>query len=206
MPVGLILLIGKYLFLGLIYLFLTWAFKGLFAQMAAEARQPGGARRAVAMPAQPAPRPAPVAARPTPVATPAPQPAAPEPLPAPVLTPPAVLPTPRPEPIFAPEPARARLLVEDAGQSGLQTGQVIELTAALTIGRSDDNGLVIKDRFCSSHHAMIFVHEGQRVLRDRESTNGTFHNGRRLNGDITLTDGDRVNIGTVALLYRAAGQ
>ncbi|NPV46937.1 MAG: FHA domain-containing protein [Armatimonadetes bacterium] len=190
MPLGLILLIGKFAFLAALYAFLTWAFRGLFRQMGLEA-----SAGVAPVPPQPAPRPVPA-----PVAHPV----------ASAGAPPATARSGAADgsPLVSAishEHARPRLVVQEPGQSRLLAGQVIELTAALTIGRADDNGLVIDDRFCSSHHALIFTHGGERILRDRDSTNGTYHNGRRITGDVVLRDGDRINIGTVALDYRAPG-
>lgn len=192
MPFGLILLIGKFAFLAALYVFLTWAFRGLFRQMGLEA---GAA-------AAPPPRQAVLRPAPVPVAKPAPTPVVEV---GGLATPRGASSSALPASAIAHEHARPRLVVQEPGDSRLLAGQVIELTAALTIGRSQDNGLVIDDRFCSSHHALIFLHEGQRVLRDRNSTNGTFHNGRRVTGDVILHDGDRINFGTVALEYRSPG-
>lgn len=184
------MLIGKFAFLAALYVFLTWAFRGLFRQMGLEARS------AVApAPRQPAPRPMPANVA---------RPAASGGVPPGAARGGAVSDSPLASAISH-ESARPRLVVQEPGQSRLLAGQVIELTAALTIGRADDNGLVIDDRFCSSHHALIFAHGGERILRDRDSTNGTYHNGRRITGDVVLRDGDRINIGTVALDYRAPG-
>lgn len=180
MAFGIIILVAKYLFLGLIYLFLYWAFKGLFAQMGSEARS---APQASAV------------AGPVPSAQPALVPLPSETVPGTV-------------PAFAPAPVRTRasLLVQDAGESSLSQGETIELTAAVTIGRADDNGVVVKDKFCSGHHALIFLQGGQRLLRDRGSTNGTFHNGQRVTTDVALRDGDRVGIGTAVFEYHAGTQ
>ncbi len=98
----------------------------------------------------------------------------------------------------------AALVVTDAGQSDFQPGQALTLTAAVTIGRAADNGIVLHDRFCSQHHAMIFLQQGQRILRDRNSTNGTFHNGRPVAEDVILQGGDQITIGTVTFEYRSA--
>jgi hypothetical protein len=207
-PYGLILAAGKYLFVALLYGFLIWAFRGLFDQMQAERQE---ARRLALTPT-----PAPGVIAPAPVApTPAPT-SAPTSLPAPV--PPAPV-AAVPAPVAAPAPpalqvvaaplagARAALIVRDAGETGLHIGQVFDLTAAVTIGRLADNGIVVQDKFASSHHAMIFLQAGQRILRDRKSTNGTLHNGQRVEGDVRLSHGDRIGIGTVAFEYRApAGQ
>lgn len=206
-PFGLIMLVGKYAFLALVYVFLYWAFRGLFTQTALEAK---AIKPALA--AQPPTVAAPVA----PVVTPAPEPVyvpEPEPLVAsePVLEAPVAplyVAEPEPEPLVEPEPeplpvVKPMLVVEEAGQSNLRTGENFDLTAAVTIGRAEDNALVLKDKFCSTHHALIFLKAGQRILRDRNSTNGTFHNGRRVTEDVLLNDGDLLGVGTVVLRYQA---
>ncbi|MEI6502168.1 MAG: FHA domain-containing protein [Armatimonadota bacterium] len=203
-PFGLIMLVGKYVFLALVYGFLYWAFRGLFAQTALEAKSH---------------RPA-VAAQPPTVSAPM-APSAP-------VVPPVAQPvyTPQPEPVYVPEPEpvyevpsafelatepvvehvvarKPALVVEDQGQSSLRPGETIDLTAAVTIGRAEDNALVITDKFCSTHHALIFLKSGQRILRDRNSTNGTFHNGRRVTEDVLLADGDTLGMGTAVFRYEA---
>jgi hypothetical protein len=191
MPLGLILLVGKFVFLGMLYAFLLWAFRGLFRQMGLEAGVAATPRQVATRPTS-----APLAAAPPAARAPEAIAVAGAPLGASEARPGLVS-------AITHDPARPRLVVQEPGPSRLLPGQVVELTAALTIGRAEDNGLVIDDRFCSSHHALIFLHEGQRVLRDRNSTNGTHHNDRRMSGDVILRDGDRINFGTVALEYRA---
>ena len=77
------------------------------------------------------------------------------------------------------------------------------MTAAVTIGRAADNSIRISDRYVSNHHAIIFLKSGRRILRDRDSTNGTLRNGRRIAGEVVLNSGDLVGIGTVEFQYRA---
>ena len=200
---GIIMLLGRYLFLGLVYYFVYWGFRSLVVEMRAERAAPvaAGTRAPAPVAARPGAVPAPVTSS-APVAAPvAAPPAAPVAVtPAPAA--PVSAPAPAPDP--ASTPALACLVVRDPGQSGLQAGQVLSLTAAVTIGRAPDNGLVVNDRFCSQHHAMIFLQQGRRILRDRNSTNGTFHNGRPVTEDIVLRNGDQIAIGTVSLEYRSA--
>lgn len=186
---GLMMLVGKYVFLALIYGFLFWAFRGLFTQTALEVRS----QRPVAAP-QPAAVPAPILAPPPPAPV-APVMAAPEPV---AVETPWVVEAPAPAAM-----AKPALVVDDPGQSSLAAGQVIELTAAVTIGRAEDNGLVINDKFCSTHHALIFLQAGARLLRDRNSTNGTFYNGQKVEADVVLSDGDKIGVGSVVFTYRA---
>jgi len=228
---GVFMLVGKFLFLGLVYWFIYWAFRGLFVEMRAESQAsaavaPAGtvAARAGAVPTPvtpppavappPAPRrvaapvpasaPVPPPAMPALAATPAPAPPAAV-VPAPVVAAPApAARTSQPPSGMVPGPVLAALVVRDPGQSDLQAGQTINLTAATTVGRAADNGIAMHDRFASQHHAMIFLQQGQRILRDRNSTNGTFHNGRPVTEDVVLKNGDQISVGTVVFEYRSA--
>lgn len=117
-------------------------------------------------------------------------------------------PDPRPEPTAEPppappEPAAPHLLVLEAGDEALEEGQTIPLSAAVTIGRADENSLHIADRFISSRHALVCLRDGRRILVDRGSTNGTFVNGERVEDEVELSDGDRIALGNTVLEYHA---
>lgn len=67
-----------------------------------------------------------------------------------------------------------------------------------TVGRRPGNDHVIEgDPFVSGRHARITCSEGQVLIEDLGSTNGTFVNGRRLaaNEPLRLADGDEIAIG-----------
>jgi pSer/pThr/pTyr-binding forkhead associated (FHA) protein len=83
----------------------------------------------------------------------------------------------------------------------VEVGEEFYLLAAATIGRDPTNLVVLGDRFVSAQHALIFLKEGRRVLRDRGSTNGTYLNGERIEADAHLYDGDQIAIGTTLLEY-----
>jgi len=72
----------------------------------------------------------------------------------------------------------------------------------LTIGRSSDNGLVLRDGRASRHHARIDVRRGSLVLTDLGSTNGSWVNDRRIES-IALGEGDHVRIGLTTLIIEA---
>lgn len=85
-----------------------------------------------------------------------------------------------------------RLLVEGGPGKGREIPLSQEL---LTIGRLDENDVVIDDRLISRHHAQIERERGQYTLRDRGSRNGTFVNGQRISVPHVLRDGDEIQIG-----------
>ncbi len=103
-----------------------------------------------------------------------------------------------------PEPSGepAHLLVIDTGSEEREAGETLPLSAAVTIGRADENSLQISDRFISGRHALIRLQNGRRILMDRGSKNGTFVNGARIEDDVELSDGDRIAMGNTVLEYR----
>lgn len=64
--------------------------------------------------------------------------------------------------------------------------------STVSIGRTDDNDIVISDNFVGSHHCTISV-DGGFILTD-SSKNGTFVNGVRINGSVTLNMFDAIYI------------
>jgi hypothetical protein len=64
----------------------------------------------------------------------------------------------------------------------------------LLMGRDETCDLVIDDRQVSRYHASISIEQDRHVLRDLDSKNGTFVNGRQIEGPHTLQDGDEIQI------------
>jgi pilus assembly protein CpaF len=75
----------------------------------------------------------------------------------------------------------------------------------VTVGRSRGCGVVLRDPSVSRGHALLSVASGRVTLQDLRSSNGTYVNGRRLDAETPLTEGDRVVIGETALYLRRAG-
>ena len=62
--------------------------------------------------------------------------------------------------------------------SGPREGIEIDLPSEqLTIGRSSESGLVIRDDYTSTHHARLMLWNDEWVIQDLDSTNGTFLDG-----------------------------
>ena len=79
--------------------------------------------------------------------------------------------------------------------SGLSSGEVV------TVGRAPTNQIVIKDERCSRSHAEIFQSQGEWLLRDLESRNGTYVDGERVGSDRSLDAGNIVRIGGSHLAF-----
>ncbi|MBI3966070.1 MAG: FHA domain-containing protein [Chloroflexi bacterium] len=90
-------------------------------------------------------------------------------------------------------------------RAGPARGQVLDLSEPITIGRREDNVLALHgDERASRHHARIELRDGELVLTDLESANGTLLNGRRIAGSVTLRPGDVVEVGDTSLVVADA--
>ncbi|MGH3597045.1 MAG: FHA domain-containing protein [Mycobacterium sp.] len=69
-----------------------------------------------------------------------------------------------------------------------------------TIGRANDNDIVIQDVLASRHHAFLVQSPLGTEIRDARSINGTFVNGVRV-GSAILSEGDVVTIGNIDLAF-----
>ncbi|MFQ5857657.1 MAG: FHA domain-containing protein [Anaerolineae bacterium] len=80
-------------------------------------------------------------------------------------------------------------------QEDSQVGQEWVLEGELvSIGRDEDNDVVLPDRRVSRRHAVIERQGDRYHLRDCGSKNGTFVNGTLLQGPVSLKDGDEIQI------------
>lgn len=69
-----------------------------------------------------------------------------------------------------------------------------------TIGRNPDNGIVLEDVTVSRHHAALHLDQNGLTIEDVGSTNGTYVNGSRIDGNAILDRGDEVYIGKFHLV------
>jgi len=86
---------------------------------------------------------------------------------------------------------------------GPEPGRVIELNfEQAKLGREVQNEIVINDREVSRSHLRLVRGPEGYTVEDLNSTNGTFINGKRINGAVLLKNGDLISLGeTVTLGY-----
>lgn len=70
-----------------------------------------------------------------------------------------------------------------------------------TIGRTDDNFILLSDTSISRHHALIRREADRYVLLDLGSSNGTRLNGKTFKEPPVLSAGDRVQFGNVEFVF-----
>ncbi len=73
--------------------------------------------------------------------------------------------------------------------------------AEFTIGRDSRNNLVLGDRQVSKFHLKILDRQGECIVHDLGSSNGTLINGIRVKGEIAVSTGDRVRVGPYELIF-----
>ncbi len=79
-------------------------------------------------------------------------------------------------------------------------GTTLALQGEITRGPDDAATISIQDdSYISAKHLRIYDYDGQPMVEDLGSTNGTFHNGNRMTGTKLLQRGDRIQVGTTVI-------
>jgi pSer/pThr/pTyr-binding forkhead associated (FHA) protein len=92
-------------------------------------------------------------------------------------------------------------LVRQTAASLVINRQIIPLTKKITkLGRHMDNDIVIHEEFLSRYHAEIVLEEANFVLYDKNSTGGTYVNGRKIDRCL-LNSGDLISLVNVQIMF-----
>jgi pSer/pThr/pTyr-binding forkhead associated (FHA) protein len=79
--------------------------------------------------------------------------------------------------------------------------QIIPLSKGITrMGRHLENDIVFHEEFLSRFHAEIVLEEGQYVLYDKNSTSGTYVNGRKVTRCF-LNSGDLISLVDIQIMF-----
>lgn len=86
-------------------------------------------------------------------------------------------------------------------ESEVETGESINNMKIISVGREIGNDIVISDdSFVGRHHLQLIKDDaGVFFVRDLNSTNGTFVNGRRIKREIQIVEHDIIRIGNTTL-------
>lgn len=90
-----------------------------------------------------------------------------------------------------------RLVVIASVDGGPPVGGSYPLDAVTTLGRDVNNTIAVEDGFVSAEHAVLSYRGRVWYLEDRESANGTFANGRRVEDPAPVAFGDEIQLGRV---------
>lgn len=105
-------------------------------------------------------------------------------------------------PAKPPRPSRSvphQLLVTAGALAGTSMGLSDQ---QITIGRSGDATLVLSDDYASTRHARLFPQDGQWLVEDLGSTNGTYLDRQKVTGPTPVPVGVPIRIGKTVLELR----
>jgi pSer/pThr/pTyr-binding forkhead associated (FHA) protein len=106
------------------------------------------------------------------------------------------------------KPARPARTARSAPQQLLVTGGALAGTSLgltdqqITIGRADDATLVLADDYASTRHARLFPQDGQWLVEDLGSTNGTYLDRQKVTQPTPVPIGVPIRIGKTVLELR----
>ncbi len=87
--------------------------------------------------------------------------------------------------------------------AGVAAGTTLALDGQqITIGRADDATLVLNDDYASTRHARIFPQDGQWLVEDLGSTNGTYLDRQKVTQPTPVPVGVPIRIGKTVLELR----
>ena len=95
--------------------------------------------------------------------------------------------------------APQRLLVTGGSLAGTSIGLADQ---QITIGRANDATLVLSDDYASSRHARLFPQNGQWIVEDLGSTNGTYLDRQKVTQPMPVPAGVPIRIGKTVLELR----
>jgi hypothetical protein len=112
------------------------------------------------------------------------------------------MPMQQPKPPRPTKPGRGTprfLVVTEGGLSGVS----IDLTdQQITMGRANDATLVLNDDYASTYHARIFPQDGQWLVEDLGSTNGTYLDRQKVARPTPVPVGVPIRVGKTVVELR----
>jgi hypothetical protein len=103
--------------------------------------------------------------------------------------------------VAKPAEQKATKLVVTAGE---KVGTEIALAGRqLTIGRAGDSDLVVDDEYTSTHHAKLVFINGEWLIQDLDSTNGTLLDGKKVTTTQVVPMNTQLRVGQTSFELRA---
>ncbi len=105
--------------------------------------------------------------------------------------------------------------IVSSGQSGYKIVRIMDKfageefmlsEASNTIGRTEDNYILLSDQSISRNHARIINKAMTFFVSDLDSSNGTFLNNKKITSECQLHTGDQIRFGNVSFVFVPASQ
>ena len=94
----------------------------------------------------------------------------------------------------------AKLVVLSEGITGRTYDLKVDKT---TVGRVEDNAFQIPESSVSSHHCEILLQGSEVIVKDLNSTNGTFINGQKVTTQSPIKSGQILRLGQVEIRFES---
>jgi hypothetical protein len=110
----------------------------------------------------------------------------------------------------APPPVQSSLVGQAAGEARLTAVEPVDpvpaeytlLKEEVSLGRGEDNDIVIPHPSVSRAHARLARRDASFVLTDLNSTNGSFVDNRQIQGSAVITNGSELRLGDIRFVLR----
>ena len=96
----------------------------------------------------------------------------------------------------------AELVLITISGDEIRSQKSFEMDEILTIGREPGNDIFINDNLISRYHALVRRNEGEYVILDLGSSNGTFVNNKPVSAPTPIGDNDEIKLGKARLIFR----
>jgi pSer/pThr/pTyr-binding forkhead associated (FHA) protein len=88
---------------------------------------------------------------------------------------------------------------------GPDAGRQVPLDREVTIGRDESADFALSDPHASRRHCSVAANNGGAIVKDLESSNGTFVNNQQVVGHAEIGPGDDILVGVTVLELRSQG-
>lgn len=82
-----------------------------------------------------------------------------------------------------------------------EKGRSYQLADELTVGRAEGCSITVDDTYVSQIHSRVYQRNGQLMVEDLGSTNGTYLNGVKVTGPMVMQRGDKLKVGNTVLEF-----
>ena len=87
-------------------------------------------------------------------------------------------------------------VINPGSNTELEQGSVFIVRREITIGRKEDNMIILSEPFVSGNHCKIYIKNNGLFVEDLNSTNGLYVNEEKVNGTLKLVPEDEIKIGS----------
>ena len=97
-------------------------------------------------------------------------------------------------------------VIQTGVNSTLEQGSVVHIRGITTLGRKQENTIILTEPFVSGNHAKLYTKNNNLYVEDLNSTNGVYINGEKIEEKFKLVAGDEIKIGSAIFKVLKSGK